>query len=152
MKKKMLFRSVLGFITGITIAYLITLIISVSIGDGAFYPVPQELMTTMGSELNAVLLQTLLSGVMGAGFALASFIWDIDTWSLAKQSGVYFAIACAVMFPIAYFAHWMPHTLGGIVVYVGIFVAIFIVVWLIQYLFLKQKIKKMNEKVKRETF
>lgn len=74
------------------------MIISICIGDGFFYPVTPELVNKMGSELNAVLIQTGLSGIMGTGFAMASVIWEIDSWSLAKQSGIYFAIACVIMF------------------------------------------------------
>ena len=85
---------------------------------------------------------------MGTGFAMASVIWEIDSWSLAKQSGIYFAIACMVMLPISYFANWMPHSTGGILSYVGIFVAIFLFTWLVQYSVLKRKVKKMNEGIK----
>ena len=108
MKKKLIGRGVIGFPVGIAIGYVITVIISICIGDGFFHPVTPELVNKMGSELNAVLIQTGLSGIMGTGFAMASVIWEIDSWSLAKQSGIYFAIACVIMFPISYFANGCP--------------------------------------------
>ncbi len=145
MKRKIIKRGLLGFPLGIAICFVITVIISACVGDGSFYPVTQELIEKMGTELNAVILQTVLCGVMGTGYAMASVIWDIDSWSLAKQSGVYFAIACVVMFPIAYIANWMKHDAVGILSYAGIFVAIFVFAWLIQYLVWKDKVKKMNE-------
>ena len=148
MKKKLIGRGVIGFPVGIAIGYVITVIISICIGDGFFHPVNPELVNKMGSELNAVLLQTGLSGIMGTGFAMASVIWEIDSWSLAKQSGIYFAIACVIMFPISYFANWMPHSTAGILSYVGIFVAIFLAAWVTQYSVWKRKIKKMNEGIK----
>ena len=88
MKKKLIGRGVIGFPVGIAIGYVITVIISICIGDGFFHPVTPELVNKMGSELNAVLIQTGLSGIMGTGFAMASVIWEIDSWSLAKQSGI----------------------------------------------------------------
>lgn len=145
MKKKLIQRGLLGFPLGIAIGYVITVIVSICIGDGLFYPVNLKLVNMMGNELNAILFQTALSGIMGTGFAMASVIWEIDSWSLAKQSGIYFAIACMVMLPISYFANWMPHSTGGILSYVGIFVAIFLFTWLVQYSVLKRKVKKMNE-------
>jgi len=148
MKKKILLRGLLGAPLGIAISYLITVIISLSIGNGLFYPVTPQLIEMTGSELNAVLLQTLLSCIVGAGFAMASVIWDMDAWSLAKQSGIYFAIICVVMFPISYFAGWMPHTVIGTVLYILIFVVIFIMVWLIQYYTWKNRISKLNDKFK----
>ena len=144
----MIQRGLLGFPLGIAIGFVITVIISMCIGDGSFYPVTPELIDTMKNELNAVILQTILCGILGTGFAMASVIWEIDSWSLAKQSGIYFAIACVIMFPISYFANWMPHSTAGILSYVGIFVAIFLAAWVTQYSVWKRKIKKMNEGIK----
>ena len=150
MKKKILRRGLIGFPIGIAIGFVITIIISICIGKGAFYPVRPELSETMGSELNAVILQTALCGIMGSGFAMASVIWELDSWSLIKQSGIYFLIISVIMLPIAYIANWMEHSVAGILSYAGIFVAIFIVVWLIQYFIWKIKIKKMNECINKK--
>ena len=59
MKKKMIQRGLLGFPLGIAIGFVITVIISMCIGDGSFYPVNPELIDTMKNELNAVILQTI---------------------------------------------------------------------------------------------
>ena len=150
MKKKIIMRGLFGLPTGIAIGFVITLIISACIGNGSFYPVTPELIDTMGNELNAVILQTVLCAVMGVGFAAASVIWELDSWSLAKQSGIYFAIISVIMLPIAYVTNWMKHTALGVLSYVAIFVAIFIIVWLSQYLLWKRKIKKMNALVSKD--
>ena len=150
MKKKIIMRGLLGLPTGIAIGFVITLIISACIGNGSFYPVTPELIDTMGNELNAVILQTVLCAVMGVGFAAASVIWELDSWSLAKQSGIYFMIISVIMLPIAYVTNWMKHTALGVLSYVAIFVAIFIIFWLSQYLLWKRKIKKMNALVSKD--
>lgn len=150
MKKKLIARGLLGFPIGIAIGFVITIIISACVGDGCFYPVTPELLDTAGSELSAVIVQTALCGVMGTGFAMASLIWEIDSWSLAKQSGIYFAIACMVMLPIAYAANWMEHSVIGFLSYAGIFIVIFLLVWLIQYLAWKGKINKLNDGVMKK--
>lgn len=146
MKEKMFKRGLVGLPIGIAIGHIITLMVSAGFGDGGYYPVTPELIDAMGNELNAVVLQTVLCGIMGAGFAAASVIWELD-WSLAKQSGVYFLTASLLMLPIAYAANWMEHSLAGFLSYAGIFAAIFIAVWLTQYFSWKQKIKKMNAMV-----
>ena len=150
MKKQIIKRGLVGFPVGIAIGFVITLMISAFIGDGYYYPVTPELIGSTGNELNAVILQTVLCGIMGSGFAMASVIWELDSWSLAKQSGIYFLIACIIMFPIAYITNWMKHSFSGILSYVGIFVVIFVVVWLAQYLSWRHKIKKMNDCFKKE--
>lgn len=150
MKKQIIKRGLFGFPVGVAIGFVITILISACVGDGNFYPVTPELINTMGNELNAVILQTVLCGILGIGFATASVIWELDSWSIVKQSGIYFLIACIIMLPIAYIAGWMEHSIGGFLSYVGIFVAIFVAVWLAQYLSWKRKIKKMNELVNKE--
>lgn len=150
MKKKILMRGLFGLPTGIAIGFVITLIISICIGNGSFYPVTPELIDATGNELNAVILQTVLCAIMGAGFAAASIIWELDSWSLAKQSGIYFMIISVIMLPIAYLTNWMKHTALGVLSYVAIFVAIFVVVWLSQYLLWKRKIKQMNTLVNKD--
>ncbi len=149
MKKRLILQGLLGFPLGIAIGFVITILISICVGDGSFYPVTPELMETMGNELNAVILQTVLCGVMGSGFAMASIIWEMDSWSLAKQSGIYFSVACIIMLPIAYVTNWMKHSVGGVLAYIGVFVVIFLTVWLIQYYAWKRKIKKMNDCIRK---
>ena len=150
MKKKTIRRGLFGLPIGIAIGFVITLIISACVGDGSFYPVTPELIGAMGNELNAVILQTVLCAIMGAGFAAASVIWELDSWSLAKQSGIYFLTISIIMLPVAYFANWMKHSLAGVLSYVGIFTAIFVVVWISQYLLWKRNIKRMNAFVSEE--
>ena len=147
MKDKVIKRGLVGAPLGVTISLLIALVISAVIGDGNFHPVAAELADAAGSELNAVIIQTVLSGLMGAGYAMASVIWEIDSWSLAKQSGLYFAITCVLMFPVAYCANWMEHSLAGFLTYAGIYVGIFVIVWLTQYCIWRKKIDELNAQV-----
>lgn len=148
MKKKIMKRIWIGLPVGIAMGHIITLIISACIADGTFYSVTPELAERMGNELNAVILQTVLCGVLGAGFAAASVIWELDSWSLAKQSGMYFLVIGVILLPIAYVTNWMQHTVAGFLSYIGIFVGIFVAVWLSQYLCWKQRIKKINDRVR----
>lgn len=148
MKKKIMKRIWIGLPVGIAMGHIITLIISACVADGTFYSVTPELAEKIGNELNAVILQTVLCGVLGAGFAAASVIWELDSWSLAKQSGMYFLVIGVILLPIAYVTNWMQHTVAGFLSYIGIFVGIFVAVWLSQYLCWKQRIKKINDRVR----
>ncbi len=51
----------------------------------------------MGNEINAVIVQTILYGILGVGFAASSVIWEIDSWSIVKQTGIYFSIISVIM-------------------------------------------------------
>ena len=99
----------------------------------------------MGNEINAVLLQAVLCGILGAGFGACSVIWQIESWGILKQTGIYFSIISVMMLPIAYVSYWMEHSLKGILSYSGIFVLIFAAVWIVQYAAAKHNVRKMNE-------
>lgn len=145
MKKKIFIRSMLGFPFGVTIGYMITILNSFIWAEGSYYPCVPELTALMGSEINAVLLQAVLCGVLGMGFTGSSVIWEMEDWGLAKQTGIYFLITAVIMMPIAYVARWMEHSVRGISIYFGIFVVIFVVIWAVQYLIIKHNVKKLNE-------
>ena len=147
MKKNVLQRALLGLPLGICLGYAITILISLIVGNGEYLPVPPQLVLDLGNEINAVLVQTLLCGILGAGFAAASVIWEMEDWSLVKQTGLYFLISSLLMIPVAWLANWMEHSFRGFVIYFGIFLIIFVIIWLIQYLFIRENIKKMNAKI-----
>lgn len=145
MKKKVFLRGLLGFPLGLAIGYMITIVISLILADGHYSPCVPELISVTGSEINAVLLQAVLSGVLGAGFGACSVIWEIESWGLVKQTGIYFLIVSVIMLPVAYVNYWMEHSLKGFLSYFGIFIAIFAAVWIVQYTVNKRRVGKMNE-------
>lgn len=145
MKKKIVLRSILGFPIGIAIGYIITIFISLIWAEGYYSPCVPELISTMGNEINAVALQALLCGLLGAGFAAGTVIWETENWSILKQTGIYFIIISVIMLPIAYFMYWMEHSVAGFFVYFGIFVLIFALIWIIQFAAGKHNVRKMNE-------
>jgi uncharacterized membrane protein len=150
MKKQIISRGIQGIPMGITIGYLITVFSSLGWADGHYVPCVPELAEQLGSQINAVILQTVLCAILGVVFGAASAIWEIEKWSIAKQTGVYFLIIAITMLPIAYIACWMEHTIVGFLIYFGIFFAIFIVIWISQYLIWKSKIKKIGERVAKQ--
>ena len=149
MKRKLLFRIFSGLLGGIVISHLITIGISIALGDGNFYPCVPGLIDRYGNEITAVIIQTILSAALGAGFAGASLIWEKDEWSLLKQTGIYFAIITVLMMTVAYICEWMEHSVKGVISYFGIFFAIFAIVWVIQYAIWKRRIAKLKEKISK---
>ena len=92
MKKKIIIRSLFGFPMGIAIGYFITILLSLALANGYYSPCAPELISAMGNEINAVILQTVLCGILGTGFAASSVIWEIESWSIVKQIGIYFQL------------------------------------------------------------
>ena len=69
MKKELFSRIFVGLLGGIVISYLITIGISLAIGDGSYYSCVPSLIERFGNEVTAIIIQTVLSAVLGAGFA-----------------------------------------------------------------------------------
>ena len=149
MKKKVLMSALWGFPVGIAIGHVITILLSFARGDGGFYPCMPELISAMGGELQAVTLQTLLYGCIGMSFSASSRVWQMDGWSLLRQTGVYFLINAAVLLLAAYILRWMHRSVVGFLIYLGIFTLIFALDWVIQYGIWKHSLKKINQKLNK---
>lgn len=150
MKKEWMYRVFVGLLIGVVIGYVMSIGISVVIGDGNFYPCVPGLIERFGNEVTAVIMQTVLSAVLGAGFAACSGIWEKDEWSLLKQTSIYFAAISVLMMSVSYICDWMEHSVIGVLSYFGIFCAIFVVVWIVRYLIWKVRISKIMESIQKK--
>ena len=139
MKKKVLFRSLFGLLFGVALGQLIAIVISAVKGDGSFYAVIPELVNDFGGEQSAVIVQTILLGVSGAIVGAASVIWELDRWSLTKQTGAHFCLF-AIPFTIV----------AGVAASVIVLVVIYAAIWCGAYFSAKRKIRKINDQLHRE--
>jgi len=92
----------------------------------------------------------MLYAVLGCSFAATTVIWEIDNWSIARQTVTHFVISATTMMPIAWFGHWMERTAMGFIIYLVVFVVIFATMWLTQYFIRKNKINRLNQKIKAQ--
>lgn len=151
--KKALMRGLLGFPLGVFISTTVTLFISIAMGGfgGNYYsPVAPNLITAMGGELNAVTVQYVMSGVLGFAFAMGSAIFEIEGWSMAKQTVMHFLITASAMLPIAYVCHWVDHTVLSVIIYFATFAGIYFLIWVLQQRYWKKKIEEMNKRIQKK--
>ncbi len=148
MKRKAVLRGIVGMPVGILIGYAMTVLLSLGWGSGEYLPCAPELTARMGSEMGAVLLQAALCAVLGAAFGASSMIWEIERWSIARQTAAYLFATSLAMMPTAYLLYWMQHSLAGFLIYFGIYLLIFLAIWLGNYFAIRRSIRKMNEKLK----
>ncbi len=147
MKKQILFRIIIGFPAGVLIAHVIFIIISLFMGEGQYFATEPALIGKMGSEINAVILQSVLAGIYGSIWAGSSVIWENEDWSLLKMTVVHFLITSLSTFPIAYFTYWMAHNLAGIATYFAIFIGIYAGIWAGLYGVWRKRITQLNAKI-----
>lgn len=149
MRKKIIFRSLTGAPLGLAIGYILTIISSVNVKDGNFYPVPPQLIEHFDREIHAVILQAVMMMLYGAFWAGASVIWEMEDWSLFRMTATHLILTSVITFPIAWFMHWMPHSISGILLYYGIFILIYALIWIGIYIPTRKKIMKINEQLQK---
>ena len=142
--KKIVSRVLYSFPIGISCSVGISLLLSLIFGEGKYYPFASPLVLFTGSEVKAMLMQTILSGILGSVFGGMSFIWEMERWSILKQTAVYFLSVSIPMMGISYLLYWMEHSLSGFLLYFLIFVMVFIVVWLFNLAAYWFKVRRMN--------
>ena len=111
--KKIVSRVLYSFPIGISCSVGISLFLSLLFGEGKYYPFAASLVFFTGSEVKAMLLQTMLSGILGSVFGGMSFIWEIERWSILKQTAVYFLSVSIPMMGISFLLYWLEHSLNA---------------------------------------
>ena len=144
-KKALVKRAVLGFIYGVFIGQTILIIESLFMRDGNFYAVSNSLLELAGSKIAAVIIQYFLTGLIGTTFAATTVIFEMDSWSLLRQSITHFIITSIVMYVAGFLCGWFPHTLVSTLIWFGVFVVVYLIFWICFSLYYKNKVKKMNE-------
>lgn len=75
-----------------------------------------------------------------------SVVFNIEKWSLLKQTIINFLGMAIVYFPIAYFTGWMPKNFIGIAYFTLNYLIVYIVIWII----FKYKIRHINKQLSRQ--
>lgn len=149
--RKIAIRFLQGIPLGIMIGTFFTILVSALIAKGEYYPVTPEVINMAGSELNAVILQTFIYAFMGATMSAASLIWDIEEWSLSKQTVLHYLAIILVLLPNAYLLHWLQRSIGGIFLWLGFATVIYLIIWFSIYISIRNKIRKLNENIRSQS-
>lgn len=146
MKKQVFLRSLLGAFVGCFIGVVIIICISLAIGGGDMHVASPALLAQVGSEVGAFSLQMAAAMLIGAIWSGASVIWDVEHWSLLRQTLTHFLLCSVVCLPIAWAMDWMADQPGW---YLFGFVAMYAGIWLINYLQIRRRVREINEKLKQ---
>ena len=106
MKKQIFLRSLLGAFVGCFIGVVIIVCISLAIGGGDMHVATPALLAQVGSEVGAFSLQMAAAMLIGAIWSGASVIWEVERWSLLRQTLTHFLLCSVVCLPIAWAMGW----------------------------------------------
>lgn len=143
--KKYVLRTLTGIAFGITATHLLTVIVSICIGKGIYYPYYPVMERVYGNSLNASLVQLLSSALYGGVFGLSTFVFTKDNWSLVKQTLVHFVIITCTCLLSGWLSFWYPHRVSGVLIALGEYIVTYFIIWFCIYSSYKKSISKINE-------
>lgn len=77
---------------------------------------------------------TFITGLIITAVAAASVIYDIESWSIQKQSVVHFIFMLLTVFPCLLLSGWFPvNGIKDMVLVLGVFIVVGALLWSIAY-------------------
>lgn len=136
-------RAGIGFLLGIVIENIITIIIGYAATGTALFFAPEFLLRA-GNELNAVVLQLLLSGIYGALCMGSTIIYDIEKMPLLRATELHCLAVMLPYIPLSLYLCWIT-TAAEMTAVMSIMLAAYFVIWLIMCSIYKMQVKELNK-------
>ena len=142
MAKKLISRALHGFGITVSVCLLVQLVIAQFTGNS----VTPAFGSHFRNEAAAALAQLGLTGLVGAAFASAAEIFEIERGGFLRQGIVHFLVTAVVWMPIAYLC-WMPDSRAGIWIAIGGWTLTYAVNWTVQYFLYRHRIAALNRSI-----
>ena len=101
------------------------------------------------AEPGAENIAALAVMLYGGCWAAASCIWQLERWSLLKQTLIHFAVSSLSALPIAWLLCWFPHTWAGCTAYFLYFLLLYGCIRAGTYLSVRARVRAMNRRLQR---
>lgn len=106
--KRLWHTLLIGAIGGIVIGYLMALGFSTFFNTTYLFPSNPTFVSHWSSPLAATQLSTLLWILIGEVWAFSSWLFEIETWSITKQTIAHCLCSYLGMTPLAILCGWFP--------------------------------------------
>ena len=85
---------------------------------------------------------TFITGLIVTSVVAASVIYEVESWSLIKQSIIHFLIMLITVYPCLLFSNWFPNkTVLDLVKIFGLFLIVGIILWTVAYILFGKVLK-----------
>ena len=151
--KEILKRGAISFSISATIGLVVNLIIDIIVnaaGNEDFVSISPDTRALFATPAIAAYVNVLLYGLIGATFAMMTFIFDIDRLGFVIQNILYFLMTGVVLTVITVFVwklHRYPQALIPTLTGYGV---TFLIIGINQYRTLKKDIKDINRELESE--
>ena len=147
--RKILQHLGVGITTGTFIGLLVSFFISLSVGEGKFYPSTPDFMNQFSTELAALGWSIVLWSVIGIMFSFASRIYRKDNWSIIKQVAVHFSCTYLGLLLLNVLLNWFEYTVSDVIRYTIIFICIYTSIYIYSMLKVKLSVDEINKKLSK---
>ena len=148
MLKKTLKMAGIGFLIGVVIGNLITILTGNSDTGGVTFASSQLLRMAGGNALVAMLLQSLFSGLYGAACFAGMSLYEAERMPLAASTALHCGLIVLPFIPISYLLGWVGGILETVII-AAIQIVAFFIIWLILYFVYKKQVRELNEMQKQ---
>lgn len=134
--KTILFRSMIGIFYGAFLAVLFT--------NAVIYFGEHEVLD------GSLFFKNSLGAIFcGWFFTVSPLYFEIQSLRLAQQTVLHFITVFILYFILAYGIGWIPFTLRGTIIALGIFLALYFISWVAFYLYFKRQADTLNAELKQ---
>ena len=145
MKSKIMKLALIGFVLGMLIGNLISFLSH----DKSVTPlviVSPVLIQRTGSVKAAMIVNTLLSGILGAVCMAGTIFHDPEEfdWGMTKAAVLHFLLILAVNIPIALYCGWLKPGFLNMLIWVSVMALAYFIVWLIMYFRYRKETEELN--------
>ncbi len=150
MKRKILKLALIGFVLGMLIGNLISFLCA-DHSVKTLIPVSPVLIRRTGFVKTAMIVNTLLSGILGAVSMAGVIFHDPEEfdWGMTKAAVLHFLLILAVNVPIALYCGWLEPGFFNLLIWVLIMALGYFIVWLIMYFRYRKETKELNRMLER---
>lgn len=141
MRKKGFVLSGIGFLSGMIIGSLIA-----ALSAGTL--INAKIAARTGSEAGSVIIQTLLSGLLGAIAMGSMVIYEMERWSILRCTAVHYLLTEFSYVLIAALLGWFG-SVTELLISLGVQLAIYLVIWTVMYRRYRAKVRELNQLLAR---
>ena len=144
-EKRIILKSIIGFIMGIVVGLLITAIAFMFGENKEIVIVSPEFAQSIGNTALAFVIQSVLTGMLGVAGYGGSELYRIESWSLLRSTLTHFIIVISLFFVIAFTLKWIVISdIPAMLIMLGSYVAVYFIIWLVSYLKVNHQVRDIN--------
>jgi hypothetical protein len=137
MRKRFFILAGVGFLLGMLTGSLIAWLTAGTL-------VNDRLAAWTGSDPAAVILQTLISGLLGSVAMGGTVVYEIEHWPLTACSVTHYLMTEVSYVVIALLLGWVD-SLQGLLIMLAIQLVVYVIIWLIMYRRYQAQVRELNQ-------